>query len=155
LAAVRWPARLQPLAPGPLRDLLPRHATLWLDGAHNPTAAAAVADHCRRALATGQPLHLITGLLANKDPDGVLAPFAGLALSLTAVPVPDHDHHAPATLATKAAALGLAAHAAPDVDTALRRLASRLTPDSQPLVLIMGSLYLAGVVLDANRQWPD
>ena len=34
-----WPARLQLLAPGPLRDLLPPGSNLWLDGVHNPAAA--------------------------------------------------------------------------------------------------------------------
>src|SRR5690606_21166639 len=36
LANVSWPARLQKLTSGRLRDLLPPHIELWLDGGHNP-----------------------------------------------------------------------------------------------------------------------
>src|SRR5205085_10344713 len=53
-----WPARLQMLAPGPVRDLLPGEAELWLDGAHNPAAARAVADHFRGPVPAGRPFHL-------------------------------------------------------------------------------------------------
>ena len=81
-----WPARLQRLAPGPLRDLLPAGAELWLDGAHNPAAARAVADHFRGHVPAGRPFHLVFGLLANKDAPGVLQPFRGRAPTVHAVP---------------------------------------------------------------------
>ena len=42
-----WPARLQRLSRGPLHDLLIEGTELWLDGAHNPAAARAVADFFR------------------------------------------------------------------------------------------------------------
>ncbi len=155
LMAARWPARLQPLHAGPLRDLLPENATLLLDGAHNPTAATVVADHLRAMLLPGQRVHLVAGLLANKELTGVLAPFAGIAASLIAVPVPDHAHHAPDVLAAQSRALGIAADVAGDVAAALAMLTARMGEAERPLVLIMGSLYLAGVVLDANREWPD
>jgi dihydrofolate synthase/folylpolyglutamate synthase len=90
-----WPARLQLLSPGPVRDLLPKPAELWLDGAHNPAAARAAADHFRGAVPAGRPFHLIFGLLANKDAPGVLHPFRGRSLTVHTVPVPSHEHHSP------------------------------------------------------------
>jgi dihydrofolate synthase/folylpolyglutamate synthase len=72
----------------------------------------------------------------------VLAPFRGVAATIQAVPVPGHDHHPPEALA---------AHPAPDVAAALRAIG----PEGPPVVLIMGSLYLAGAVLAANDQPPD
>lgn len=148
----QWPARMQRLASGPLTDLLPGGSTMWLDGGHNPAAGAAIA----RSLATshGAPLYLILGMLSNKDAAGLLAPIAPLAASLTAVPVPDHEHHAPAALAESAAALGIpATGAADDVQAALTALAEHA--DGPLTVLILGSLYLAGAVLAANDQLPD
>jgi len=133
-----WPARLQRLAPGPLRDLLPRDAELWLDGAHNPAAARSVADFF---VNEKRPLHLIVGLLANKDADGVLRPVRAIAESIQAVPVPGHDHHSAEALNARPAA---------GVAEALRAIA----PAPPPVVLIMGSLYLAGEVLKANDQPP-
>jgi len=150
-----WPARMQPLAPGPLRDLLPRDAELWLDGGHNPAAARVVADHLRAAVPAGQPLHLVMGLLANKDATGVLRAFAGRHATLHAVPVPDHEHHAPADLAAMAKHAGLTAMPALDVADALSWIGRHADRAEPPFVLILGSLYLAGEVLRANEQLPD
>jgi dihydrofolate synthase/folylpolyglutamate synthase len=146
-----WPARLQMLAPGPLRDLLPASAELWLDGAHNPAASRAVADHFRGA---DRPFHLIFGLLANKDAPGVLHPFRGRSLTVHTIPVPDHEHHAPAALAEVARDAGLSAMIATGVEDALGWIARHADRERPPLVLIMGSLYLAGTVLAANGQAP-
>jgi dihydrofolate synthase / folylpolyglutamate synthase len=152
----RWPARMQRLDAGPLSALLPRGATIWLDGGHNPAAGAAVAGTLAELCPTPPPAcHLVLGMLANKDPAGLLQPLAAHLASVTAVPVPGHAHHDPSALAALAAGLGIAAVAtAPDVPTALQRLADR-SPDAAPTVLILGSLYLAGTVLEANRQLPD
>ena len=146
-----WPARLQLLAPGPLRDLLPAGAELWLDGAHNPAASRAVADHFR---GTDRPFHLIYGLLANKDAPGVLHPFRGRAMIVHTIAVPDHDHHAPAELAAVARDAGMTAMTAASVEDALGWIARHADRDRPPVVLIMGSLYLAGTVLAANGQPP-
>ncbi|MGQ0661938.1 bifunctional folylpolyglutamate synthase/dihydrofolate synthase [Sphingosinicella sp.] len=152
MAWTDWPARLQRLAPGPLRDRLPPDAELWLDGAHNPSAAREVARFVVKA-ARGKPLHIVCGLLSNKDAAGILAPFEGSGATLHAVPVPEHDHHGPAELAAVARRAGLQAERADDVATALAAIAAeRESP--LPFVLIMGSLYLAGEVLRANDQVP-
>jgi dihydrofolate synthase/folylpolyglutamate synthase len=149
-----WPARLQRLGPGPLRDLLPSDAELWLDGGHNPAAARAIADFFRGHVAPERPFHLIFGLLANKDAAGVLKPFAKRAATLHGVPVPDHPYHAPAELAAEACAVGLNAMVASDPGDALGRIARHADRAHPPIVLILGSLYLAGEVLKANNQLP-
>jgi dihydrofolate synthase/folylpolyglutamate synthase len=147
-----WPARLQLLSPGPVRNLLPTGAELWLDGAHNPAAARAVADHFR---GLERPFHLIFGLLANKDAAGVLHPFRGRQLTVHCIPVPDHEHHDPAALAEVARNAGMSAVIAVGVEDALRWIARHADRDRPPAVLIMGSLYLAGTVLAANGQKPS
>ncbi len=147
---VRWPARMQRLAAtGPLAALLPPGYELWLDGGHNEDAAAAIAPAIAR-IAGDRPLHLVLGLLANKDMAGVLRHLAPLAASLIAVPVPDHAHHDPADLARAARDAGVRhVAAAPDVPTALAAL------PGPGVVLIAGSLYLAGEVLSLNGEPPD
>ncbi len=155
--SAEWPARLQRLAPGPLRDRLPAEAELWLDGAHNPAAARAVADFFAGRVAGGRLLHLVIGLLANKDPRGVLAPLVPLAASVTAIPVPGHAHHGTAELARLAHRLGTKATAtAADFPAAIDSAGRHSDPRGMPpIVLVMGSLYLAGAVLEANGQAPD
>jgi len=144
----RWPARMQRLAPGPLRNLLHDQREIWLDGGHNAAAGEAI------ALALDRPVHIICGMLANKDAEGFLRPFADRIASFQAVPVDGHDGHPPAMLARLAAErLGVhPAHPADDVAAALGWIAVHGT-DTGP-VLICGSLYLAGRVLLVNDELP-
>jgi dihydrofolate synthase/folylpolyglutamate synthase len=153
-----WPARMQRLSSGPLADLLPPGSQIWLDGGHNPAAAGAIAATLEKIAHPGigrGDVHLVLGMLANKDPAGLLAPFVGLATTLHAVPVPDHDHHTPLVLAGVARSLGIPAHAAADVPQALTDIAQIGDPAEPPIVLILGSLYLAGAVLAANQEHLD
>ena len=148
-----WPARMQLLNPGPLVDRLPPGSALWLDGGHNPAAAIAVSA-ALAARAGSRPVHLIVGMLANKDMRGLIAPFASQTRTLQAVPVPGHAHHAPEALARTAEDFGINAACADSVEAALTVIAKRADPASPPVVLILGSLYLAGAVLAANGQLP-
>ena len=136
-----WPARMQRLGAGPLTDLVPG-AQVWLDGGHNVDAGLALA-----AYLAGQPkrVHLITGMLANKDPAAIIAPLADRLASITVLPVPGHDHHC-------VSAFGPQAVAAASIENAV----TALTVDPLcEIVVIAGSLYLAGDVLRANGQLPD
>jgi dihydrofolate synthase/folylpolyglutamate synthase len=150
-----WPARLQKLSPGPLQALLPSGAELWLDGGHNPAAARAIADFFRAYVPAGRPFHIIFGLLENKDAAGVLKPFRGRAITLHSIPIPGHAHHSPSTLAGTAEEAGLKAVPANDVEDALRWIQRHADRAQPPIVLIMGSLYLAGEVLRKNGQAPS
>ncbi|AJP71570.1 bifunctional folylpolyglutamate synthase/dihydrofolate synthase [Sphingomonas hengshuiensis] len=150
----RWPARMQRLAPGPLTGLLPEGSTIWLDGGHNEAAAAAVSAALAEQL-RGARVWLVLGMLANKDMAGLLGPFAALAEGLIAVPVPGHEHHAPEAIAAHATAIGIPQVAtAPDVSAAVRQAATLGGPGPVRL-LVLGSLYLAGTVLQANDELPD
>jgi len=147
-----WPARLQRVTEGPLPAMLPPGSELWLDGGHNPAAGRAIADFFRARLAPGRPFHVILGMLANKDLRGFLEPFAGSEAYIHAVPVEGHDHHNAAAVIAAATALGLSAGAARDAASALETVSA--TAGAAPLVLIGGSLYLAGTVLAANGTPP-
>jgi dihydrofolate synthase / folylpolyglutamate synthase len=145
-----WPARMQKLGKGPLIDLLPEGSVVWLDGGHNPDGGAAIA----RTLEDGPPVHIITGMLKNKDALGFLKPFAHKIASLHAVPVPGHEHHDPKDLCWWAQdGLGITlADPVDNMQVALERLATSNQPSN---VLICGTLYLAGQVLLMNNQVPD
>lgn len=141
IRSARWPARLQLLGPGPLTELAGAHG-IWLDGGHNVDAGLAIA----RFFEGRPPFHLITGMLANKDPAAIVAPLQGKLLSLSVVPAPGHEAHSPEEIARHA---DLPVGAFADVTAALAALPPRGD------VLIAGSLYLAGEVLRLNREFPD
>lgn len=144
----QWPARMQRLTSGPFVDLV-KPAQLWLDGGHNPNAAEAIAATFLR----GPALDVIIGMLANKDAAEFLRIIAPVTRSVTAVPTPGHDCHAPDDLAAMAQSAGIGTTAtAPDVESALRRLGAQ---GDLRRVAILGSLYLAGVVLKENGPLPD
>jgi dihydrofolate synthase/folylpolyglutamate synthase len=155
MVRTEWPARLQQLSAGPLRDLLPEGSELWLDGAHNPTAAQAVADFFRSRAPGDWPFHLVFGMLLDRDPAAVLRQFSGREATVHAVPVQAREFHRPEELSLLARQLGLHAHATAGVADALGRIAREADRERPPIVLIIGSLYLAGTVLAANGQPPD
>ena len=146
----RWPARMQTLTAGPLTKLLPDGSQIWLDGGHNPDAGAAIA----KTLENGASVHVILGMLKNKDALGFLTPFAPKIATLTAVPIPGHEHHTPDELCDIARTnLHIAdVRQASDIVAALELMAGQHAPTN---VLICGSLYLAGEVLRQNDQVPD
>jgi dihydrofolate synthase / folylpolyglutamate synthase len=146
----RWPARMQLLGPGPLTALLPEGSRICLDGGHNPNGGAAIA----RTFEDGPPVHVIIGMLKNKDAIGFLKPFAHKIASLHAVPVPGHEHHDPLDLCWWARDSFDVTLADPvdNVTVALHRLAIKGKAIN---VLICGTLYLAGEVLRLNGQVPD
>lgn len=150
IATARWPGRLQRLGAGPLTSMLDTKATIWLDGGHNPDAGAALAA----AFPSDTRLHLICGMLRNKDALGFLNPLASRIASFHAVPINGHEHHDPKDLCWSVQD-GLCATPADPVGSVAEALALIADRDNAATVLICGSLYLAGELLRANDELPD
>jgi dihydrofolate synthase / folylpolyglutamate synthase len=155
IAKADWPARMQRLSHGRLLALCPPGSELWLDGGHNADGARAVAN----ALAdleerVSRPLVLVIGMLSSKDCESFLKNFTGLARRVVAVPIPRQEKSFPAAIIADAArAVGIPAQGADDLDAALAAIA-QFGLEPAPRILIAGSLYLAGAVLDANGTPP-
>ena len=150
LRSVEWPGRMQRFGDGPLLASLPGGAELWLDGAHNPAAAVVVAN----ALAELEerhplPLYLICGMLTAKDAPGFFDAFSGLARGVFTIAIPGAENcMTPDALADAAGRAGLQVRTASSLAQALNEISSySATP---PRVVICGSLYLVGHVLDMN-----
>lgn len=140
-----WPARMQRLREGPLVDLAPS-VELWLDGGHNPAGGVAVAETLAE-----MPLrdtYLICGMLNTKDVTGYMEPLAAHVTRLYGVSIPNEKNTLLAAETVAAAqGAGINAIEAETVATALADIA-RINPEAR--VLICGSLYLAGSVLQEN-----
>jgi dihydrofolate synthase/folylpolyglutamate synthase len=157
LERVEWPARLQRLTAGPLVDLAPPGAEIWLDGGHNPGAgtvvASAMADLEDRV---ERPLLLVCGMLTTKDPNGFFAAFQGLARHVFTVPIPGSESAwTPEALANSALSAGLTADPMPGAADALVAIAESWEAERAPRILICGSIYLAGDILAANGTPPE
>lgn len=146
VANAQWPARMQRLRKGRLVELA-GEAELWLDGAHNPHAAETLAEALAElARAAPRPTHLVIGMLANKDLDGVLAALAPHAEHVTALSIAGHAAWSPDDIAARARALAVEASTAPDLPDAVGQAARA----GAGRIVICGSLYLAGTALQLS-----
>ena len=152
LVLPHWPARMQRLGPGALRDLVSDDVEIWLDGGHNPAAGRAVAQSMADLNdRVPRPLVLITGMLKTKEAAGFLRPFAGLAAEVIAVTIPGEDNALPAGLLKRIAeGEDLRAETAASIEEAVRRAGAMPGPVR---ILICGSLYLAGRVLALHGDY--
>ena len=149
LRAVRWPGRL---------ELVSRTPDVWLDGAHNPQAAEALAAHLktlsirRVPLAQGR-LILVIGMMRDKDRKGVLTPLAAVpGVSHLVVTSATHPRAAdPQELAHDCAGLGVPVTVRPTVAEAFAYARSLARPDDT--ICVTGSLLVVGeakAVLDGT-----
>ncbi|NNU15830.1 bifunctional folylpolyglutamate synthase/dihydrofolate synthase [Parvularcula sp. ZS-1/3] len=159
IEAAEWPARFQRLGHGKLTSIVTKHqgdpGELWLDGGHNPHAGRALA----RTLAdleerSPRPLVLIVGIQKNKDAEEFLAPFEGLASTVLTVKAEHAAAMDAGQLAEAAQRAGLPAKPMDSVEAALTHAVEAFgkSGEGQPRVLICGSLYLAGEVLQKNAE---
>ncbi len=151
---VQWPARLQLLDMERI-DALVRinpDSEVWLDGGHNRAAAevlaASMADLEEQL---PRPLHLIIGMMQRKKAGEFLEVFEGLCEMVFTVPVPSTNNGWPAEdLAKIAKSKGMRAVFCNNVTVALEASGERARNlgDEPVRILICGSLYLAGHVLE-------
>ena len=134
LADVRWPARLEELA-------TPRGRVL-IDGAHNPAGARALASYLADLHPAGLPM--VAGMMADKALEEMVATLARMARPLVLTRAPGARAADPRHLADIARVVAPVVDVLvePDVELALARAWSR-----GPLIVVAGSLYLAGDVL--------
>jgi dihydrofolate synthase / folylpolyglutamate synthase len=146
-----WPARLQRLSNGPVLDLAPLGAEIWVDGGHNEDGGRVLAEAMAEFEEKNpRPLALICGAQTTKDITALLKHFVGLARIVVAVPVEgEHKSWAPEDVAATARAQGMKAEAAPSVEEALALVCGAALGEA-PRILVAGSLYLAASVLALN-----
>jgi len=141
LRNARWPGRLEFVKDQP---------PLLIDGAHNPQAAAVLAEYLRKALNIYSRIILIMGIMNDKDREGIMKPLLPLASEIIFA-APGYGRAAsPETLAAEARGLGYFAQTALTVADALN-LAERLYVQGD-LIVVTGSFYTIGEVKEALGQ---
>jgi dihydrofolate synthase/folylpolyglutamate synthase len=136
LGAATSPGRLEVAARRPL---------VVLDGAHNPAAARALAETLPDTF-TWDRLHLVMGVFADKDLDGIVGPLAPLADAGYAAAVESVRARAPNEVADAMIAHDIPTETFTTVRDALDAAANAASDGD--LILVTGSLY---TVADARR----
>ena len=134
LTDARWRARLEALD-------TPRGQVL-IDGAHNPAGARALTSYLQDVFPAGLPL--VLGVMGDKALDQMLGALAQVARPLVLTRAPGARAADPQQMAeiVRSIAPGIDVFVEPDVDAALARAWSH-----GPVIVVAGSLYLAGDVL--------
>lgn len=140
LARVRLPGRFQ-VVPGPVEWIL--------DVAHNPPAAAVLADNLRARPRAGRT-RAILGLLADKDAAGVIQALAGVIDDWCAVTLAGPRGRPGAELADLLRAAGARASVAHDIPEACRLTQTAAQPGDR--IVVSGSFHTVAPVL-AAQPW--
>lgn len=142
-----WPARMQRLRRGVVTSLAPGKE-VWLDGAHNPHAAKAIAQTLERM--PGETI-LVSAMMAGKDHRATFESYSGIAKQVFTCPNADgYANASPQHLAESAKSAGLEAKAFSSFKAAVTEAGK----SNAARILICGSLRLAGIVLEANGETP-
>lgn len=148
-----WPARLQHITKGTLANLIPKESELWLDGAHNPGAGQALAEWLK---VQKKPVHMICGMLQDKDAEHFISPLTPYIKSLTAISIEGKKQsYNPDQLSGIARKLGVESHtyAGNKIEEAISGILKKEDAiSSGVIILICGSLYLAGNILHQNGE---
>jgi dihydrofolate synthase/folylpolyglutamate synthase len=137
LETVRWPGRLQTLRTS-------RGQTIVLDGAHNPSAMAALLE-ALAAIFPKQTPTILVGIMRDKDLPALCRQLADFADRIIAVPIDSPRAARPEEI------VGAFAEASPAAKISqalsLRDALDQVADDR--LVVITGSLYLVGEALES------
>jgi len=132
IGGARWPGRLERILGDP---------PLLLDGAHNPAAARALADHLRGI----GPFVLVFGAMRDKDIPGMAQALFPLARDVVLTRARTDRAASPEEIAARAGRLAEGAHLEDHPRRALA-WARRLARDGGGTVVVAGSLFLVGEV---------
>jgi dihydrofolate synthase/folylpolyglutamate synthase len=131
LRVAQWPGRMELIAGQP---------AILLDGAHNPAGAAALAD------ALGdyryRRIHLVAGIMADKDAAGIFSPLVPKIHRAYAVTPAVERALDDTTLAGILTQLGMEAIASGDVANGIA--SARQAAGEGDLILVCGSLFTVG-----------
>jgi dihydrofolate synthase/folylpolyglutamate synthase len=129
----RWPGRYERVKNNPV---------IIRDGAHNPGAARALraAIESDPELPEEKKIHLIMGVFKDKDYEEILRIMLPIAVSFTAIDLPDRKRGLPASdLAAAASKIGgLPVRVAESLDDALRDT----VPSEEDIWIVFGSLSI-------------
>lgn len=138
-----WPARLEKITTGKLANLLPLE--IFLDGAHNIAGAEAILEWAKEQ---NKDIYCIIGMTKERDSQAFLKILKPIIKFLCCTCVKSEPRSQTAeSLYFAATEVGIPAKACDSLTSALQQIGNL---SQKGIVLICGSLFLAGDVLKEN-----
>ena len=134
-------ARLQEIKSGKLKNLC-KNNQLFVDGSHNPLGAKVLNDYLQTLKCKK---HIILGMMANKDHEEYISYFKNIS-SLTTIDIPNQPNSIKGEDLKNKLNKFTNLNYEKSVEDALKKIST----DNDDIILITGSLYLAGEVLNLN-----
>jgi dihydrofolate synthase / folylpolyglutamate synthase len=134
-------ARLQELKSGKLKDLISNNL-LFVDGSHNPLGAKVLNEYLQSLNCNK---HIILGMMANKDHNEYISYFKNIK-SLTTIDIPNQPN------AIRGSELKEKIKNFENINykNSVKEAIRSIDLQENDIILITGSLYLAGEVLNLN-----
>ena len=134
-------ARLQEIKSGKLKNLC-KNNQLFVDGSHNPLGAKVLNDYLQTLKCKK---HIILGMMANKDHEEYMSYFKNIS-SLTTIDIPNQ----PNSIKGKHLKNKLDKFPNLNYEKSIEDALKKISTNKDDIILITGSLYLAGEVLNLN-----
>ena len=140
---IQFEGRVQYLDKGKLKKLLKTNEKLLLDGCHSMASAKNLFNFLKTLK---EPVYGIWGMQKNKLPELFIKSFKSIFEKIVTITIPNEPHAIKAKKLKFIAQKYMAADEASNIQTALKKLSS----DEKKTIVIFGSLYLIGDVLNKN-----
>ena len=134
-------ARLQEIKNGKIKDLC-KNNKIFVDGSHNPLGAKVLNEYLESLNCNK---HIILGMMSNKDHNEYMNYFNNIS-SLTTIDIPNQPN------AIKGKKLKQKLNKFPNINykESIEDAIKSISVSNNDIILITGSLYLAGEVLNLN-----
>ena len=140
-----WPARMQQIDNGKLKEIVGKNYELWLDGGHNSHASEMLLDNLKKW--EKDNLFLIFGMINGKEPKEFLTKIFPLIKSLQVIPIKKHQFIGSKEIQQIFKDEYGIIRPEKTIQNAIKYITNNFTGGK---IVICGSLYLAGDVLKSN-----
>jgi len=141
ISKIKSIARLQEIKNGKIKDLC-KNNKIFVDGSHNPLGAKVLNEYLESLNCNK---HIILGMMSNKDHNEYMNYFNNIS-SLTTIDIPNQPN------AIKGKKLKKKLNKFPNINykESIEDAIKSISVSNNDIILITGSLYLAGEVLNLN-----
>jgi dihydrofolate synthase/folylpolyglutamate synthase len=146
-----WPARLQKIKSGKFFEILPKNCELYLDGSHNLQGAATIMEFLKKQ--KSKKIFVIFSMLEDKNCPDFLKKISKKIDELLAMEIPNETKSFKAKKIVEIAQnLGIKVENVSGFEEAFTKISKKQKGEGDSLILVCGSLYLAGSFLEINNS---